>query len=260
MDNNSLRNRVNTYVASNDTSTKNLPAYSDEQIHRKIKETQRQEKIKSQNAELQKIKEEKMKYRKTLNKFTDFNDFILLTIGLAVLSLISSLVYIKINYLIYSIIAIVCSYYIGKRLKPLNKEDNIWQVLLWNLSLSIDDFLEYKLQYEVKDNYIKNVNRITYLFCICVAVFNSNTIIYPLALFALLCSYLIAFACKDTDIIIDKSNLVICSLLFGFVLKGVVHSLIRGVLVLDMFNLGLALAFILLYHLLKEIRLEEPIE
>lgn len=238
----------------------NIPAYNDNAIMEKIEKTEKEKEKAIEIKEHEKRKLEKIEYNKSLNKFSEINDCLLLIIGLSIVGLIASLIFLKLNYVIYCAISCYLAYFIGKRLKPIEDENNVLQILLWNLSENINDFFEYKIKFDMKSDYINDVAKYSTIFAIISGLFNSNTILYPISLLMLLLSFIVAFACKDIEVILEKKNLILGALIGGFLIKGFIHSMIRGVLVLDLFNLALAIGFIILFHFLEYADLTEPLD
>lgn len=254
----SLKSLSDNSVFKDKKSENNIPAYNDTEIIRKMEKTEREKMrvLEAENNEKKRL--EKLEYKKSLNKFSEINDYLLFIIGLSVIGIIASLMFLKINYVIYCGLSCYLAYFIGKRLKPIEDEDNVLQILLWNLSENINDFFEHKIKYDMKSDYINDVAKYSTIFAIISALFNSNTILYPISLAFLILSFIVAFACKDIDVILEKKNLILGGLIGGFLVKGVIHSIIRGVLVIDLFNVALAIGFIILFHFLENVSLEEP--
>ena len=254
----SLKDSSGTVLMDSDRSLDNIPSYADERLRTKLDETSRKEEMDRRNKALENEKKEKAIYKQSLVKFSNINDFLLLTMGVAIMGLIASLVYIKINYAIYSLLTAFLSYYIGRRLRPINNEDGILNTLVWNLALSINDFFEYKIDYSNLSNYRKDVNKISIVFALVVSLFNSTSVVYPVALIALIIMYIISLSQRDKDCIIGSSKIVLSGLVYGFVFKGIVHTCVSGVLSLDLFNLVLTIGLVCIYHILKSIDLTEP--
>lgn len=256
--NQSLKDMSDNAVFKDKKHRDNIPAYNDDFIQEKIDNTKRKKEREKQAKKDEKIKAEKLEYKNSLNKFSEINDLLLIIIGLSLVGAVASIAFLKFNYMIYCVITAFISLFVGKRLKPINDDDNILQTLMWNLSCSIDDFFEYKIKFDMKSTYVNDIAKYTTIFAIISALFNSNTILYPISLAMLLLTFIIAFACKDLDVILEKKNLILGSLIGGFLIKGFIHSMIRGVLVLDLFNLALAIGFIVLFHLFEYTDLSEP--
>lgn len=256
----SLKSLSDNSLFKDSRKDNNIPAYNDNEIIKKMEKTERERMrvIEAENIEKKRL--EKIEYKKSLNKFSEINDSLLLIMGLSLVGIIASLMFLKFNYVIYCAISCYLAYFVGKRLKPIEDENNILQTLLWNLSESINDFFEYKIKFDMKADYIDDVAKYSTIFAIISGLFNSNTIVYPLSLLILLLSFIVAFACKDVETILEKKGLILGALIGGFLVKGCIHSLIRGVLVLDLFNLALAIGFISLFHLLEYVDLTEPLD
>lgn len=256
----SLKSLSNNSMFKDSNKENNIPAYNDNSIVGKIEKSEKERERADELKEAQKRKLEKIEYKKSLNKFSEINDSLLLIMGLSIVGIIASLMFLKFNYVIYCAISCYLAYFVGKRLKPIEDENNILQILLWNLSENINDFFEYKIKFDMKADYVNDVAKYTTIFAIISGLFNSNTILYPIALLMLLLSFIVSFACKDVEIILEKKNLILGALIGGFLVKGLIHSMIRGVLVLDLFNLALAIGFIALFHFLEYVDLTEPLD
>lgn len=256
--NRSLKDNSEIFMMDNDKSLENIPAYADESLRMKLEQTAIQETAKQKEKQNELKQREKAEYKKTLIKIWDMNEFLLLTIGFSIIGLLSSLIYMKLNYSIYCIFTAVLAFYIGRRLRPLDDEDGVLNTLMWNLALSINDFFEYKIDYQNINSYNKNLNNISIVFALVVLLFNSNSIVYPIALMALIFMYIISFSQRDKYSILYTKNTVLNALVFGFIFKGILHTCISGVLTLDMFNLSLTIGFVCLYHLISYIDLSEP--
>ena len=249
-------NKKNTFSDGNISDC--VPAYNDGYIQSKIEHTEElkeKERLKEEAKEKKRLKSE---YKKSLNKFSEIDDFLLLTIGLSVLAFIASIFFFKFNYAIYCAITCYLAYFVGKRLKPITDEKGVLHILIWNLSNSIEDFFKYKINYDMLSSYEDDISKYTIIFVVIVGLFNSNTILYPIAIILILLTFLTAFASKDVEVILEKKSIILGALIGGFVLKAFIHSFIRGVLVLDLFNLALAITFACLFNFLEYIDMSEP--
>lgn len=255
----SLYNKING-INSEENELNNIPPYNDNSIKEIIEETEKQKMMEREKEERKRLKEERAEYKKTLNKFSQINELLITIIAFSIVGVIVSLIFLKINYAIYCGITAYLAYFVGKRLKSINNYDNVLQTLLWNLSESIDDFFEYKIKIDIKSNYINDFHKYSIVFAVIVGLFNSNSVLYPIALLIILLFITISFASKDLDTIIEKKNLILGALIGGFLIKGFIHSVATGSLILDLFNLVLAILFIALFHFLEQVDISEPIE
>lgn len=246
------------------TGDMNVPLYSDDKFNKEIKLVEEKREIEEQ---IEKHKEqrylnlkEKEEYKKNLIPFMNINGYLLSVCSISLILGITSISQLNIKCFIYSIFSIFVTIWVGRRL-TFNKDkyDNLFNVLLWNITQSLSDFIEYKISYDLKSNYVKFIKKCSICASISLLFLNSNNIFFGLSLILLLIGYLVSFAYRDFDSILNTLNKLIMFALIGLFLKTFLSFFICDFFIIDFSNI-LVINILTVISLIKYLKLEEPID
>lgn len=242
----------------------NVPLYADDLFKEELRQRQFREEIERNNEEYQRLKEEerkeKQEYKSKLLKFHQLNGHTLSTCAILLILAITSLAMESYLNAIYSIIGIFVSIYIGKRLTfNIDKFDDVLNVLLWNITQTLNDFIEHKIDYEIKESYEGIISKATLFMSVSLLLFNSNSIVYGFSLLALILGFLMALAYRDLNSITISLNRLILFAIIGIFIKTIISYFIFKVFTIDFFNIVLVNIFLII-NMLKDIELQEPLD
>lgn len=215
----------------------------------------RDEKIKKEK--YIKNQEEEMLEEKFI-PFTQIDANLLLCCGLLIISIITSFIVAKWELFIYSVICIFLTIYIGRRLKFRKKNDEVTNVVIWNLSQSINDFIEYKIKnYDLLGDYKNLLLKTSIVLAICLLfVVNSAICLIPTLFFILL--FFISFANKNFCEIRKYIKWLIVTGFLGFVLKIIFAITVTNNLSIDLFNIININIFTIIQLIIDNIEIKEP--
>lgn len=239
----------------------NIPLYANDVFNEEIKRMEYKNQKEKEYEEYQKMKEQKEKEkreeRNKLIKINEMNQYLLSICAIMIILGITSICLGSFLNAIYSVIGILSTLYIGRRLKF--NFDEVSNILLWNITQTLNDIIEYKIPYDIKGSYKNIVNKASFIMMISLLFLNSNNIIYGLSLFILILGFLMSLSFRDFKVITSKLNkLIICSII-GLFFKTILSFFILKVFTIDFFNVVLVNIFTMI-NLLKDIELEEPKE
>lgn len=239
-----------------------IPLYADDLFNEEVRKREyiehRQAEIKK-NEELRQIREqEKAEEKSKLIPFTQINGYLLSICAIMVVLGVTSIFLFSLPNIIYSIIGIISTIYIGRRITFKSENfDEVANVLLWNITQTLNDFIEHKINYEIKESYEDIIAKATICMMGSLLFLNSNSIIYGLSLLALILGMLMAIAYRDTDAITCNLQKLIISAIIGLFLKTIISYVFFKVFAVDFFNVVLVNVFVIL-NMLEGIKIEEP--
>lgn len=242
----------------------NVPLYADDLFKDEIKKREHKEQIERQNEEYNRIKEEqkreKQEYKNQLLKFNELNGYTLSTCAIMLVLGVTSIVMTSFVNAIYSFITIFISLYIGKRLTfNIDKFDEVLNVLFWNITQTLNDFIEHKIVYDIQGSYKSIVKKATFFMMISLLFLSSNSVIYGFSLFALILGFLMSLAYRDFNTVTTSLNKLILFAIIGVFIKTIISFIILKVFTIDFFNIVLVNIFLII-NMLKDIELEEPLD
>lgn len=242
----------------------NVPLYSDNVFTDEIKRREQKERIEREHEEYQELKKQKAQERKEeqskLLKINEINGYLLSICAIMLILGVTSVFVGSFLNAIYSIIGIISTIYIGRRLKfKLENFDEVANIVLWNITQTLNDFIEYKVDYDIKGSYENIIKKSSIAMLISLLFLNSNNVIYGLSLLALIVGFLMAIAFRDFNIITSNLNKLIICAIIGIFLKAIISFFIFKVFTIDFFNVVLVNVFMII-NMLNGIELEEPTE
>ncbi|HBF3307023.1 TPA: hypothetical protein KOB88_001938 [Clostridioides difficile] len=189
--------------------------------------------------------------------FTQIDSNLLLCCGLLIISIITSFIVAKWELFIYSVICIFLTIYVGRRLKFREKNDEVTNVVIWNLSQSINDFIEYKIKnYDLLGDYKNLLLKTSIVLAICLLfIVNSAICLIPTLFFILL--FFISFAKREVETINLFIKILIVVSAIGFMLKSITIIVFTGIFDVDLFNIIAVNIFAVVQFLCKNIEIEE---
>lgn len=241
-----------------------IPLYADDKFNEEIKLRTNEEKKKLQNEKSKENKElkavEKAEKNKRLIPLFNINGYLLSTCAVMIILGVTSFFMNNLLNAMYSLIAMLITIYIGRRLTFKAKDiDEIGNVLIWNITQTLNDFIEYKLNYDIKESYRKIIKISSVSSILSLLLLNSNNIIYGMSLVLLTIGYLMAIAYRDfSSITCNLNKLIICSLI-GIFIKTILSYFILHIFTIDFFNV-IAIDMFVIIKLLEGINIEEPVE
>lgn len=243
------KNSAGTTYTSKRKNT--IQGFGEEEIKENLKKIRQQQKAE----EAKRLKEEQQKRRV---KFTEFNKLILASYFLLILGTIISVVYNEYEYILYSIITIIMSYYLNRRLKFNNVNMELVNVLLWNLTNSINDFIKYQISPKLLNDYKKNMTTVCSIFMILLVLLPSNNVIFIIGMIATFATFLVTFANKDLLLINEKVNFLIIMTVLGFFVKIAIPLFFTKTFYLDFGFIVLLNIFVALDFFTKNITIYQP--
>ncbi|MDI3075345.1 hypothetical protein QJL41_12445 [Clostridioides difficile] len=203
------------------------------------------------------IKDQEEKLEEELIPFTQIDSKLLLCCGILIISIIASFIVAKWELFIYSVICTFLTIYIGRRLKFKENNDEITNVVIGNLSQSINDFIDYKIEkYDLLGDYKNLLLKTSIVLAICLLfVVNSAICLIPTMFFILL--FFISFAKRDFETINLFIKMLIVVSIIGFMLKSITIIVFIGIFYVDLFNIIAVNIFVVIQFLCKNIEIEE---
>lgn len=238
-----------TYTSKRKTS---IQGFGEEEINENLKKIKQEQKAE----EARRLKEEEKKRRVS---FLQFPKIILASYVLLIIGSIVSLAFKEYLYIFYSVITIFMSYYLNRRLKFNNINMELVNVLLWNLTNSINDFIKYQLSPKILENYKKNTTLISSIFMILLILLQSNNVIFIIGLIALIAQFIVCFANKDFEFINEKVNFLIIMTVLGFFVKIIIPLFFTKTFYLDFGFMVLLNIFVTIDFFTKNITLHKPV-
>lgn len=243
---------------SNFSDNTNIPMYNDEKINKEMQKRKKQEDNERRKKEEERKKAEKKALKMSRFHITEIPIIMILSICFMI-AIIGVSIYEK-QYLnvIYSIIGIVSTVYIGKRLRF--TFDETLNVLIWNITQTIRDFIDYRLKLDFFSGSEKRVQSLSVIFSIAILFLNSNNILYGLFMAIVIITYIISFANREFDTLTHNANTITLFAFFGLIVKTIFYSLYYKMLYVDFMNIILIVLFTLIAHYTKNLPIYEPEE
>lgn len=240
-----------------------VPLYAEDRFKEEVKKREHLEQIEiknKKNEELMKIKkQEREEYKNKLIPFIEINGYLLSICAIMLMLGVTSVFMLSFYNVIYSIIGIISTIYIGRRIRPISESlDETTNILIWNISQTLNDFVEYKINYDIKASYEGVVAKSTICLMGSLLFLNSNNIIYGLSLLALIMGILMSIAYRDIETITCVLNKLLVCAIVGLFIKAIFSYFVLSIFTIDFFNVVLINLFVIL-NMLKDIEIKEPI-
>lgn len=235
-----------------------IPLYNDDEFNKELEKQKKsieEKQLKEAQEEARKLKEEA---KNKLIPLSEINQFLLLASSFSLILMGVAIFDLKLSYIVSGIISIIVCIYIGRRLK-INYDETL-NVLLWNVTQTLKDFIEYKIPFDLYTDNSSRVKQMSILFTFIVATTNSNNILYGFGFIFILITYLISFSYRDTDTISFYSNKVVIGALFGLIFKTIVDTAFNSTLTIDFMNIIVVLIFVVIEYLTSICQIYEPEE
>lgn len=242
-------NAGTTYTSKKKTS---IQGFGEEEIKENLKKIKQQQK-----AEEAKKKKEEEKNKRV--SFFKFNKLILASYFLMLIGIIVSLAFSKIDYVFYSIITIFMSIYLNRRLKFNNVNMELVNVLLWNLTNALNDFIKYQISPKLLEKNQKQITIACSVFMILLVLLPSNNVIFIIGLIAVFGTFIVALANKDMALINEKVNFLIIMTVLGFFVKIAVPLFWNQTFYIDFGFIILLNLFVAIDFFTKNITIHQPI-
>ena len=234
----------------------NILLYNDDKVMNDIYNREAKRKREKEYKEKLKEKEEEKERKKLLTPISKISNLLLINCSLLIISIGLSLVCMKFNYVLYSIITIFLSIFIGKRLQI--NYDELFNVLLWNISQSIKDFIEFKIPYDLAENNDFKLFKTSCIFSILSIILNSTNVIYIISFAIVLLMFIVSLGYRNIEDIRKNSKLISIALLIGFVLKTVLYTIFTKTLTIDYMNSLLLNVFVAINYYCSKINIINP--
>lgn len=231
---------------------RNIDGYGEEEIRENLQKIKQQQK-----AEEEKKRREEEKARRV--PFLQFNKLILASYVLLVLGMIVSVAFGEYLYVPYCIITILMSIFINRRLKFNDINMELINVLLWNLTNSMKDFIRYQISQKLLDKYKENTTKVFIVFMVLLVLFQSNNIVFIIGLMAMISQLLVCFANQDLEFIHEKITYLIIMTVLGFFVKIFIPLFFTRTFYLDFGFLVLLNLLVALDFFTKNIQIHKPL-
>ena len=148
----------------------------------------------------------------------------------------------------------------GQNMRMGSHQPKLTNVLLWNLSKSIRDFIDYKIPYEIFENKDKWLDMYAVLGMIVFAICPSSNVFYGIVLVLILLSFIVAFAVEDIKGIHQHCNIIVIGAITGLIIKALYGYIMMAVIDVDLFNVVLINLFIFIEARTQDLEIQEPKE
>lgn len=235
---------------------------NDLQFEKQIKE-QRNKQMQEQAAleRLEKKEERKEKinaYKKSSVPIYKMKKSYLLTILLCLILSLFALFKGFFSEAIFTFIAGVGTLIVGQNLRIGNSQPKLTNTILYNLSKSISDFIDYKIPYEIFENEDRWMDTYTILGSIIFICLPSDNILYGLMVVMLMLVFIVAFAMRDMQSIYSHTRLLVPACFIGIIVKVVFQYIYMGMVDIDLANIVLINVFSVINVLSKDLEISKP--
>ena len=234
----------------------NIPLYNDEKINREIEQRKRVEENEKRKKEAEKLKEEKRALKLSRFHISEIPTTMLLCIYFMIATIGISIYMGKYQYVLFSVIGIPATIYTGKRLRF--TFDDALNVLVWNMTYVINEFINYKIRFDLYTGNGKRIKTLSVILAIIVATLSSNTIFFGLLFVITILFYLVSFADRDLASISNASNIVVIGGVIGLVSKTLLYTFLTKNLYIDFMNIIIICVFTAISHYTKNLPITEP--
>lgn len=245
-----------------DTSSNYATGINDLQFEKNIKEQklkQRQEDLVFEKLEKKEARKEKIKnYKQNSIPIYKMKKAFVLTTFLCFILSVVALFHGFMSEAIFVFISGIATLILGQNLRIGNTQPKLTNTILYNLSKSIKDFIDYKIPYEIFDNEKTWMDMYTVLGMIVFLFIPSKNIFYALCVLMLFLVFIIAFANNDIESIYSHTKLLVPICFIGVIVKVITQYLYMGVIDVDMANIVLINLFAIINVFTKDLTITKP--
>lgn len=245
-----------------DTTSNYATGINDLQFEKNIREQRmkdQQEQMAIERMEKREARKEKIKlYKQTSTPIYKVKkNFILTTILCFILGLIALLTGF-IADAIFSIFAGVATILVGQNIRFSNNQPKLTNTILYNLSISIKNFIDYKIPYEIFENEGRWMDTFTVLGMFAFIILPARNPLYGLVILMICLVFFIAFAMNDIDGINSHVNLLVVACFIGIITKLIYEYIYMGIIQIDFANIVLINIFSILSVFTKDLKITKP--
>lgn len=243
-------------VKATNNSDLNIPLYNDEKVNEEIRHRETQQKMERENKKKAQEKKLRKEERKLLNPISAIDGLLLMTCCLSIVLIAISLAFGNIIYIVYSVIAIFGTIYVGKRLQV--NYNKLLNVLLWNITQSIKDFIDYKVPYDLLSNSDFRLFKTSVIFSIICVIVPSNNVIFGIAFVITVIMFIVNFANRLTEDLSKNSKIIAIFCFIGVIVKVILNIILYKTLFIDFTNIVFISLFVSINFYTKNIEIVEP--
>lgn len=253
------RNQRQDYL---DTTTNYATGINDLQFEKNIKEQrikERQDQIAIEKFEKREARKEKIKEYKanTVPIYKVKKSFLITTILCVILGLIA-LFKGFIGESIFTIISGIITFIVGQNIRLGNSQPRLTNTILYNISKSLKDFIDYKIPYEIFENENTWSDMYTVLGMFVFAIIPSDNIFYGLVLIMIILTFFISFASTNISNIYNHVKLLIPACVIGLIIKAIIQYMYMGVIDIDLTNIVLINIFTIIAAYTENLTITKP--
>lgn len=245
-----------------DTSSNYVTGINDLQFEKNIKEQKlkkQQEQIAFEKLEKKEARKDKIKnYKQNSIPIYKMRKTFVLTVLLCFILAIIALLHGFITDALFTFVSGIATLILGQNLRVGNSKPKLTNTILYNLSKSIKDFIDYKIPYEIFENEKTWMDMYTVLGMFVFLFIPSDNIFYALCVLMIFLVFIIAFANKDIDSIYSHSKLLIPICFIGVIVKVIIQYIYMGVIDIDMANIVLINIFSIINVFTKDLTITKP--
>ena len=245
-----------------DTTSNYATGINDLQFEKNIKQQrlkEQQEQMALERMEKKEARKEKIKlYKQTSTPIYKIKKSFILT---SILCFILGLIALTSGFIfdaIFSIFSGLATIIVGQNLRFSNTQPKLTNTILYNLSTSIKNFIDYKIPYEIFENEERWMDMFTVLGMFAFVILQSSNPLYGMAIIMICLVFLIAFAMNDIESINSHTNVLITACFIGIIVKLVYQYIYMGMIDIDFANIVLINIFSILSVFTKDLKITKP--
>ena len=253
------RNESHDYL---DTQSNYITGINDLQFEKNIKEQKLKEqkeqlaleKLEKKEARIEKIKAYKQNTTPIYKIKRSFISTAVLCFILSLIALFNGFI----SEAIFTIISGIGTFILGQNIRIGSSQPKLTNTILYNLSKSIKDFIDYKIPYEIFENEKTWMDMYTVLGMICFLFLPSDNIFYGLVIVMISLIFIIAFAINEIDDIYRHTKLLIPMCFLGIIIKLIIQYIYMGVIDIDLANIVLINIYSIINVYTKDLKITKP--
>lgn len=253
------RNERQDYL---DTKNNYVTGINDLQFEKNIKEQKikkAQEQIALEKLEKKEERKDKIKaYKQNTTPIYKIKKSLILTVILCFILSLIALFSGFITDAIFTAIAGIGTLVLGQNIRFGNLQPKLTNTILYNLSKSIKDFIDYKIPYEIFENEKNWMDMYTVLGMIAFTVLPSDNIFYGLAIVMIFLVFIIAFAINEIEDIYTHTKLLVPICFIGVIVKLIFQYIYMGTIDIDLANIVLINIFSIINVYTKDLKITKP--
>lgn len=255
------RNERQDYL---DTSNNYATGINDLQFEKDIKKQklkEKQDQIAFEKYEKKEARKEKIQqYKANSTPIYKIKKSILLTMLISIILALIALLNGFISEFVLTTISVILTLVIGKSIRV---DANIHQpkltnILLYNLSKSIRDFIDYKIPYEIFENRKKWFDMYTILSMIAVMFLKTDNILYGFFILCVVLLSIVSFAENEIEDINSHLSLIIYAAIVGTVIKVIIEYIYMGIIDIPLMNILLINCFSIITAYTENLKIDKP--